>query len=114
MNCPYCAAPGTRMETHRHLLDGHAGEVRTFRDEAKDRLRFALGCPFCDDGMERTVNPRGREGGFLEEFRREIVLVAFDLLLYHLQASHPERIGLPAESTAPSAPTEAATPGGTR
>jgi hypothetical protein len=102
------------METHRHLLDGHAAEVRTFRDEARDRLRFALGCPFCDDGMERTVNPRGREAGFLEEFQREIALVAFDLLLYHLQASHPERIGLPAEPSESSVPAEAAMPGGTQ
>lgn len=113
MNCPYCGIGGTRMATHAHLGEAHAAEVRTFRDEARDRLRFALGCPFCEDGMERTVNPRGREAGFLEEFHREITLVAFDLLLYHLQASHPERIGLPVEPVDP-VPGEAATPGGSR
>lgn len=113
MNCPYCDQVGTRMATHAHLGEIHAAEVRTFRDDARDRLRFALGCPFCDDGMERTVNPRGREAGFLEEFRREITLVAFDLLLYHLQASHPERIGIPAEP-AEQVAVEATDPGGSR
>lgn len=95
MRCPYCDLEGTRMATHAHLWDRHAEQVRTFRDDEKDRLRFALDCPFCDEGLERTANPRGREPGFLEEFRREVALVAFDLLLYHLQASHAERVGLP-------------------
>lgn len=95
MICPYCSAPGTRMETHAHLGDVHGDQVRTFRDEQRDKLMFALDCPFCDEGMERVANPRGREAGFLEEFRREITLVAFDLLLYHFQASHAERVQLP-------------------
>lgn len=95
MNCPYCAQPGSRMATHAHLWEAHGDQVRTFRDETQDRLRFALDCPFCEEGLERTANPRGREPEFLEEFRREIALVAFDLLLYHLHASHAERVGLP-------------------
>lgn len=95
MNCPYCSVSGTRMETHAHLGRDHADQVRMFREETKDQLRFALDCPFCDEGLERVANPRGREAGFLDEFRREITLVAFDLLLYHLHASHAERVGLP-------------------
>ncbi len=95
MNCPYCATGGTRMDIHAHLWDSHPDEVRTFRDEAKGTLKFALDCPFCDEGMERVANPRGREEDFLTEFRREIALVAFDLLLYHLHASHAEQVGLP-------------------
>lgn len=95
MMCPYCGTQGTRMETHAHLGHDHSEQVRMFRDEQKSQLKFALDCPFCDDGMERVANPRGREAGFLEEFRREITLVAFDLLLYHLHASHAERVGLP-------------------
>jgi hypothetical protein len=97
MNCPYCAAPATRMETHAHLGRDHPEQVRMFREDGKYgvRLKFALDCPFCDEGLERVANPRGREPAFLEEFRREITLVAFDLLLYHLQASHAERVGLP-------------------
>lgn len=83
------------METHAHLWDGHPDQVRMFRDEQKGVLKFALDCPFCDEGMERVANPRGQEAGFLVEFRREIALVAFDLLLYHFQASHAELVGLP-------------------
>jgi hypothetical protein len=97
MNCPYCTIPGTRMETHAHLGRDHSDQVRTYREDGKYgvRLKFALDCPFCDEGLERVANPRGRELDFLDEFRREIDLVAFDLLLYHLQASHAERVGLP-------------------
>ena len=97
MICPYCAAPGTRMETHAHLGHEHGDRIRMFEDASKGdvRLKFALDCPFCDEGMERVVNPRGREPGFLDEFRREITLVAFDLLLFHLHAAHAERVGLP-------------------
>ena len=97
MICPYCAAPGTRMETHAHLGRDHRGRVRTFREDDKAglRLKFALDCPFCDEGMERVANPRGRDPEFLAEFEREIALVAFDLLLYHLHASHAQRVGLP-------------------
>jgi hypothetical protein len=83
------------MDTHAHLWQAHADQVRTIHDEVRGELRFALDCPFCDEGLERRANPRGREPGFLEEFRREISLVAFDLLLYHLHASHAERVGLP-------------------
>ena len=97
MICPYCALPGTRMQTHAHLDADHGDKVRMFREDHRDqvRLKFALDCPFCDEGLERVANPRGREAQFLEEFRREIALVAFDLLLYHLQASHAELVGLP-------------------
>ncbi|OGO57660.1 MAG: hypothetical protein A2V85_02845 [Chloroflexi bacterium RBG_16_72_14] len=94
MNCPYCEVEGGRRDIHAHLWAAHPDLVRTFRDEVKGTLKFALDCPFCDEGLERVANPRGREPGFLEEFRREIALVSFDLLLYHLQASHAERVGL--------------------
>jgi len=95
--CPYCAAPGTRVETHAHLGRDHRDRVRTFREDDKAglRLKFALDCPSCDEGMERVANPRGRDPEFLAEFEREIALVAFDLLLYHLHASHAQRVGLP-------------------
>jgi hypothetical protein len=85
------------METHAHLGDDHTDQVRMFREEGKygPQLKFALDCPFCDEGLERVANPRGRESDFLVEFQREINLVAFDLLLYHLHASHAERVGLP-------------------
>ena len=110
MNCPYCAAPGTRMETHAHLGPGPSrpGPDVPRGRQVRPPLKFALDCPFCDEGLERVANPRGREPDFLEEFRREITLVAFDLLLYHLQASHAERVGLP------PIPQDEPTAGGTR
>ena len=100
------------MATHAHLGRDHTDEVRTFRDVARDNLMFALDCPFCDEGMERVANPRGREVDFLDEFRREIALVAFDLLLYHLQASHAERVQLPPVPPDDAAATTGATTGG--
>lgn len=106
MNCPYCAAAASRRDTHAHLWAAHPEQVRMFHDETRDVLKFALDCPFCEEGLERVANPRGREPDFLEEFRREIALVAFDLLLYHLQASHAERVGLPPVAV------EEASPGG--
>ncbi len=108
MTCPYCGREGTRMETHAHLGRDHIEQVRMYRDDVKGQLKFGLDCPFCDEGMERVANPRGREPGFLEEFRREVALVAFDLLLYHLQASHAERVGLP--PVPPEEPLTGATP----
>lgn len=108
MNCPYCRLEGTRMATHAHLWDGHPETVRMFRDETKGTLKFALDCPFCDEGLERVANPRGREEDFLAEFQREIALVAFDLLLYHLHASHAELVGLP--PIPDDAPTEGEAP----
>ena len=83
------------METHAHLGGEHADRVRTYRDERRDSVHFAIDCPFCDEGLDRVVKPRGREPEFVEEFRREITLVGFDLLLYHLHAAHAERVGLP-------------------
>lgn len=107
MNCAYCPTKGTRMTIHAHLWEAHPEQVRTFKDEAKGTLKFALDCPFCDEGMERVANPRGTEADFLVEFQREIALVAFDLLLYHFQASHAEQVGLP------PIPDEPTTEGGT-
>jgi len=40
---------------------------------------------------------RGRDPDFLEEFAAEIRLVAFDQLLYHLEAAHSQSAELPAE-----------------
>jgi hypothetical protein len=98
------------METHAHLGRDHPEQVRMFREDDKYglRLKFALDCPFCDEGLERVANPRGRDPDFLAKFEREIDLVAFDLLLYHLHASHAERVGLP------PIPQDEPTAGGTR
>jgi hypothetical protein len=71
------------------------------RRDDETSFAFVLRCPVCGSEAERRINPRGREPGFLEEFGREIRLVALDMLLYHMQADHPEALGLPPHSLAP-------------
>jgi hypothetical protein len=88
MRCPYCDAPGSRQVIHAHLTDQHGDKVVGRKDEQSDRLFYRLDCPLCEEYSEREVNPRGRDPAFLEEFEREIRLVAFDLLLYHVEAAH--------------------------
>ncbi len=103
MRCPYCEFDAPRMGVHAHLATEHPGEVELGHREGPNDPFFRIGCPFCEQEAVQSVNPGGRDPRFLEEFEREIRLVAFDLLLYHLQAEHPERIGL-----SPTAPTEGA------
>jgi hypothetical protein len=49
---------------------------------------YEITCPHCDFRFTQRVKPRWKDPGFLEEFRREIALVAFDQLLYHLEGVH--------------------------
>lgn len=88
MRCPYCDFEGARQKLHAHLTDQHGEYVVGRRDEATGRLFYRLNCPLCDEYAEREVNPRGRDPTFLEAFEHEIRLVAFDQLLYHLEAAH--------------------------
>jgi len=90
------------MAVHAHLAEAHAEEVELGHHEGPNDPYFRIGCPFCDQEAVQSVNPGGRDPRFLEEFAREVRLVAFDLLLYHLQAEHPERIGLPSDAEVPS------------
>jgi hypothetical protein len=88
MRCPYCDFDDTRQKLHAHLTDQHGENVKGRSDAKTGRLFYRLDCPLCDEYTEREVNPRGRDPGFMQEFEREIRLVAFDLLLYHLEAAH--------------------------
>lgn len=88
MRCPYCDFEGARQKLHAHLTDQHGEHVVGRRDETTGRLFYRLNCPLCDEYTEREVNPRGRDPTFLEAFEHEIRLVAFDQLLYHLEAAH--------------------------
>ena len=97
MNCPFCEKEGPRMEIHAHLADVHPERVEMGHMDGPNDPYFKVGCPACDEEAVQAVNPGGRDPGFLEEFEREVRLVAFDFLLYHLQAEHPEHVGLPPE-----------------
>ena len=98
MKCPYCEAMGGLTTTHRHLVDTHMEKVITERDEATQTLYYSLVCPFCEDKYQQQINPRNRNPRFLEEFKAEIALVAFDQMLYHILEHHPAAVGVdPAE-----------------
>ena len=58
--------------------------------DAEGRMHYLITCPRCAGEIRHVVKPRWGDPGFLVEFQREIRLVAFDLLLYHLQDAHPE------------------------
>ena len=88
MRCPYCDVDHTRQQLHAHLADQHRAAVVRRSDETTGKLFYRLDCPLCAEYTEREVNPRGRDATFLETFEYEICLVAFDQLLYHLEAAH--------------------------
>lgn len=85
MTCGFCVFEGGRRELHAHLATDHADRVATRVEEESGRMFYVLSCPKCDRKIENRVKPRWRDPDFLEEFSREIRLVAFDLLLYHLE-----------------------------
>lgn len=86
MNCPYCDFNGTRRALHAHLTDAHGDECRT--TESWANRFYQLDCPRCDYTIRRQIKPRLRDPTFLEEYAREIRLVAFDMFLYHLEQEH--------------------------
>ncbi len=91
MTCPYCGLEAERRLLHRHLVDSHPAEVETAAVEAEGRMRYRIVCPRCGGEIAHQVKPRWKDPGFLAEFGREIRLVAFDLLLLHLEDAH-ERV----------------------
>jgi hypothetical protein len=96
MRCPLCEQEGPRDVVHRHLADSHAEAVETWT-EATRRMRYRIECPECGDAHEARVKPRSHDPEFLETFAYEIRLVAFDMLLNHLEAEHEVQ---PADSPA--------------
>lgn len=92
MNCPFCPHEGTRPELHAHLTDEHADRVETWED-GFERRYYRLACPACGDEYRKQVKPRLRDPMFLEEYAREIRVVAFDRFLYHLSDHEEEAQG---------------------
>ncbi len=75
---------------HAHMTDTHGEQVRTWQSPGSGRRFFELSCPDCDDSFRHQVKPRSRDPNFLEEYAREIRIVAFDQFLYHRQLAHEE------------------------
>lgn len=86
MRCPWCSLEGPARALHAHLAEAHPDEVRF---EERGGLPFyAIRCPVCGESYEAQIKPRSRDPGFQEEYRREIRLVGFDMLINHLMAEH--------------------------
>lgn len=86
MNCPWCGFSAGLRPLHAHLCEAHPEQVRF---EVKgSRNVYAITCPICGSGYDQTIKPRLDDPEFLEEFQREIRLVAFDMLLNHLAGEH--------------------------
>ncbi len=99
MKCPYCGLQDSRGAVHRHLAEVHGDQVAIRIDTEKGRRYYGITCPVCRAPYEHQVKPRNLDPGFLQEFDREIKLVAFDMLLYHLQGEHGEQSDGPIQTT---------------
>lgn len=93
MNCPYCDFSDGLRPLHAHLSTDHPERVSF--DEPGGRPRYGVECPICGEGYHQFIKPRFDDPSFLEEYRREIRLVAFDMLLSHLAGAHgdPQDLG---------------------
>ncbi len=87
MRCAFCETTGTRSALHAHMTDIHADRVVTESD-GWGRKFLQLDCPACDESYRREVKPRLKDPTFLDEYAREIRIVAFDMFLYHWQGVH--------------------------
>lgn len=85
MICPHCNLSGHRMDLHAHLVQAHGEEIKIYVEEASGKLVYEMACPLCNDSVKQ---PLKKPAAALEEYQREIRMVAFDLLLYHVQAKH--------------------------
>ncbi len=94
VSCPYCDEIGGLMHTHRHLVDEHLEMVITRYEEESGKMYYLVPCPFCGLKYRHVVKPRRRDPRFLEEFKSEIAMVAFDQLLYHILQKHPADAGV--------------------
>ena len=99
LKCAFCAETGSLREMHGHLVEAHLGHI-AMEEVEEGKRKYSVACPLCDFEHVRQVNPRGRNPRFLEEFRAEIALVAFDQLIYHLLQEHPQAVGLDPDALA--------------
>lgn len=112
MRCPLCEYEGARADVHGHLAEGHQDGVEMWTDASDGRMRYRVACPFCEQDHEARVKPRSHDPAFLVRFAHEIRLVAFDMLLNHIEGEH-----VVAQSVEPAAlrsTLPAAGPGGGR
>ncbi len=88
MICPYCDLDASPRALHAHFADAHPEKIEV--TQTATERSYDVVCPICGDGYSQPIKPRLFDPAFLEEFDREIRLVAFDMLLNHLLAEHTE------------------------
>jgi len=86
VRCPWCSYDGPPRELHAHLGEEHPEGVRF--EQRGSRQLYGVTCPECGEGYEQPIRGRSADPEFLEEYRREIRLVAYDMLINHLLAEH--------------------------
>jgi hypothetical protein len=69
-------------------VEVHGEAVTTEVRDAEGQMFYAVRCPRCGGEIRHQVKPRWTDSGFLAEFGHEIRMVAFDLLLLHLEDMH--------------------------
>lgn len=104
MKCPWCAVDASPRQLHAHLAAEHGSEVRT--EERHGNHFYAVTCPRCGAAYEHTVRKGRRDPDFLQEFDREIRMVALDMLIHHLVAEHEQAVADPAVGE-PASPDQA-------
>jgi hypothetical protein len=87
VKCPHCTFEGRRMDLHAHLVQAHPEGVDIFIDPGEGRMVFEMRCPICSESVRQRLK---KSAAVLESYKREIRMVAFDLLLYHLAEKHPD------------------------
>jgi hypothetical protein len=94
ITCPVCSSKGGLNAMHRHMVDTHSDLVHTEIEEETGKMHYVIECPICPLKYQHSIKPRYRDPSFLEEFKREIAMVAFDQMLYHLLKEHALAVGV--------------------
>lgn len=87
MTCPWCEFDGGPRALQAHLTEDHPEGV-TFGQRSNGTRFYEITCPICNVSYDQRIKPRSQDPGFLDEFQREIRLVAFDMMVNHLVAEH--------------------------
>ncbi len=86
--CPYCDFTGTRMDVHAHLVQNHGDQLGWRVNEKFGYTYCVITCPICGASHDQIIPRAQHNPAFLEAYKEQIYMVAFDLLLYHLQGEH--------------------------
>lgn len=94
MRCPWCDFEGDPRPLHGHFAVQHPGRIGFV--ERGGRTRYEIVCPICSESYDQVIKPRLDDPGFVEEYRQEIRLVAFDMLVSHILGAHTDGVGVDA------------------